>query len=222
MNFREYMENLFWRIKDFQAMTPWLLEMSLVAVALVIVLIGLLIKRRKKGKKAVDVYKNVEGTGTPGRRAKTGKYEFRLCVIGDKHRWIKTRGNDLKFKFEDPVKSENPMDVLLNEASTSYEIDPQVLYQVDPTKIQKLSWALKGIKSVFIVVFRKGQSQPIQYEAPKRSAYVLKTVEESQALSNALKKEFAKDFNLKTFFMYLVLLIVAVVAYLLLTGKISI
>lgn len=218
------MENLFWRIKDFQAMNPWLIEMVLLAIGLAIIIVGLLIKRmRKKG-----VYLNVEGPGKPERRARPprqpgrGKYEFRLCIIGDKHRWAKTRGNSLKFKFEDPVKSDNPMDVLFNEATTSYEIDPQVLYQVDPTAIQKISWALSGIKSVFIVIFRKGQSRPIQYEAPTRSAYVLKTVEESQALSNALKKEFAKDFNLKTFFMYLVLLIVAVVAYLFLTGKISI
>jgi hypothetical protein len=217
VNFQEYIENLFWRIKDFQAMNPWLLEMALVAMALVVVLIGLLIKRRKR---SVDVEaQDVEAQPPrPGR----GKYEFRLCVIGAKHRWIRTRGDKLSFTFEDPLKSENPMDVLLGEESTGYEIDPRVLYEVDPSTIQKISWALKGISSVFIVVFRKGQAQPVQYQSPKRSAYVLKTVEESNALSNALKKEFAQDFNLKTFFMYLVLLIVAVVAYLFLTGKITI
>jgi len=209
--------NWLWRIKDIQATRPWVVTLAVFAVGLVLI-IGLLIRARRGRKKVAPKPEDPAKKRQLGK----GKYEFRLCIIGQKHRWIKTRGDSLQFTFKDPVPSTNPMDVLLDEQFDSYEIDPRVLYEVDPTFIQNVSWTLRGIHSVFLVVFRKGHTKPVKYESPKRSAYVLKTVEESQALSQALKKEFAGDFSLKKFFMYLVLLCVAIVLYLLLTGKLTI
>jgi hypothetical protein len=158
------------------------------------------------------------------RPGKKPRYEFRLCIVGEKHRWIKTTGYDMSFTFTDPSPppASTPMAGLFDGAPTdSYDIDPTVLYELDPNWAQKIGMLLGGISTSFIVVFNEGNRAPVPYVAPKRSAYVLKTIEESTALSKALREEFAGEFSVKKMFMYLVIIIVGVLAYMILTGQIN-
>lgn len=139
--------------------------------------------------------------------SRAGKYEFHLCLVGDRHRWIKTRNDAMAFNH--------------TEGETEYSIETKDLYEIEPGAMTRLKWRLKGIKSGFIVVFDK-KNEPIGYQAPSKSAYLLKTVEESRALSKALRDEFKKAIEGKTLFMYVILIVVAIVAYLVITGQLSV
>ena len=146
------------------------------------------------------------GASTPS-TSRAGKYEFHLCLVGDRHRWIKTRNDSMAFNH--------------TEGETEYSIETKDLYEIEPGAMTRLKWRLKGIKSGFIVVFDK-ENKPIGYQAPSKSAYLLKTVEESRALSKALRDEFKKAIEGKTLFMYVILIVVAIVAYLVITGQLKV
>jgi len=112
-------------------------------------------------------------------------------------------------------------DTLTWTYSDSYEIEPNCLYLKEAFGLRFKHWA-KKIKASFIVIFRDGESQGIVYEEPERSAYTLKVVEESKALSLALKEEFKKVMDPKRLFILVVLAIVIGVVYMVLTGQVSI
>ena len=105
---------------------------------------------------------------------------------------------------------------------TMFKIKPENLFKVAPGIRDRIRYKIRGIDSKFMVIFQQDEDTPISYETPKYSAKVLKTVSSSKALSSALKDEFAKALDAKTFFMYFMLIVGAIVAYVVITGQVSI
>jgi len=132
-------------------------------------------------------------------------YEFNICIMKDGVNSWETKTKDtLTWTYSD-----------------SYEIEPNCLYLKEAFGLRFKHWA-KKIKSSFIVIFREGNPQGVVFIEPDRSAYTLKVVEESKALSLALKEEFKKAMDSKRIFLLVVLAIVIGVVYMVLTGQVSI
>lgn len=144
----------------------------------------------------------------PGKKNKTKKYEFEIVVIkhGVNSHVIYT-DKSMTHEHEGPD-------------GKKYNIEADNLYRIKPGLIGGFRYRLRGINAGFIILFKEGDTKPIAYKAPAFSARVIKTVHESRALSSALKDEFAKDMNVRTFFMYFILMVAAVVIFLVLTGQI--
>ena len=203
------------RVTDYIALNPWVIILATVLGGGL--LIGFLrIRKLRKGAPGPDTPQ----AKAPGPKARVRRYEFRLCIVGAKHRWIKTIQNSLTFTYVDKGP-QNPMKAIYDPPQT-YSIDPTVSYELAPSLGQRLGMFLSRIDTMFLVVFREGDHNPINYQAPKRSAYVLKTIEESTALSEGLKKEFAGEFSVKRLFMYMILIIVGVLAYMFISGQLVI
>ena len=203
------------RVRDHIALNPWVIPMGMV-LGFGLILIFLVIRKARKGAPETDT----STTKAPTPRARVRRYEFRLCIVGAKHRWIKTIQNSLTFTYVDKGP-QNPLVSMYDRAQT-YNIDPTVSYELAPSLGQRLGMFLRRIDTMFLVVFREGDHNPINYQAPTRSAYVLKTIEESTALSEGLKKEFAGEFSVKRLFMYMILIIVGVLAYMFISGQLVI
>ena len=103
-----------------------------------------------------------------------------------------------------------------------FKIKPENLFKVSPGIWDRIRYKIRGINSKFMVIFQENEDTPISYATPKYSARVLKTVSSSKALSSALKDEFAKAMDAKKFFMYFMLIVGAVVAYVIITGQVNI
>ena len=140
----------------------------------------------------------------------TPKYEFEVVVLkpGINPHIIYT---DEKMEHEHKGPGE-----------ITFKIKPENLFKVSPGIRDRIRYKIKGINSKFIVIFQENEDTPISYETPKYSARVLKTVSSSKALSSALKDEFAKAMDAKKFFMYFMLIVGAVVAYVIITGQVNI
>lgn len=108
----------------------------------------------------------------------------------------------------------------MNHEYESYKIKPENLFKVSPGIFDRIRYRIQGIDSKFMVIFQETEDTPISYETPKYSSRVLKTVSTSKALSSALKDEFAKALDPKKFFMYFMLIVGAIIAYLVITGQI--
>jgi len=132
-------------------------------------------------------------------------YEFNICIMGDGvNSWATVTKDTLTWKYND-----------------SYEIEPNCLYLKEAFGLRFKHWA-KKIKASFIVIFREDKPKGVVYDEPERSAYTLKVVEESKALTLALKEEFKKAMDPKRLFILVVLAIVIGVVYMVLTGQVSI
>lgn len=103
----------------------------------------------------------------------------------------------------------------------SFKIKPENIFKVSPGILDRIRYRIEGIDSKFIVIFQENEDNPISYKTPKYSSKVLKTVSTSKALSSALKDEFAKAMDPKKFFMYFLLIVGAIIAYLIITGQIN-
>lgn len=101
------------------------------------------------------------------------------------------------------------------------EVKPADLYRMKPDIFTRIKYKLTGIDSGFLVVFKKDSKTPVAYENPEYSARVLRTVSDSRALRTALKDEFTKAMDAKTLFMYFLLVAGAIVAYVIITGQVS-
>jgi len=132
-------------------------------------------------------------------------YEFNVCVLGDGvNSWETYHSDSLTWTHE-----------------SGYEIEPNCLYLMEGHGLRIKHWA-KKIKASFVVIFREGKPKGIVYEEPERSAYTLKVVEESKALTLALKEEFSKAMSIKSLFLLVILAIVIGVVYLVVTGQVTI
>jgi len=139
-------------------------------------------------------------------RRKNREYEFRICIMKDGvNVWKIIRGDNLTWTYSD-----------------SYQIEPNCLYEREMNPGLRIKHWAKRIKNSFIVIFREDTPQGVVYEEPDRSSYVLKVVEESKALSLALKEEFKKAMDPKRLFILIVLAIVIGVVYLVVTGQVTI
>ena len=207
------------RVRDYLVLNPWAITLSMV-LGFALILGLLRIRKLRMGAPKTDTPR----PRAPTSKARVRRYEFRLCIVGDKHRWIETVQNSLTFTFVDkgPLIAKDPMTPMLQDQGRKYDIDPTVSYELAPSFGQRVGMFLRRIDTMFLVVFQEGETEPIKYQAPKRSAYILKTVEESTALSEGLKKEFTGEFSVKKMFMYLVLIIVGVLAYMFLSGQLVI
>ena len=203
------------RVRDYITLNPWIITLAMVLGGGLLI-VFLVIRKARKGAPKTDTPR----PRVPTPKARVRRYEFHLCIVGAKHRWIKTIQNSLTFSYVDKGP-QNPMTSMYDPPQT-YNIDPTVSYEVAPSLGQRLGMFLRRIDTMFLVVFREGDHNPISYQAPKRSAYVLKTIEESTALSEGLKKEFAGEFSVKQLFMYLILVIVGVLAYMFISGQLVI
>jgi len=105
---------------------------------------------------------------------------------------------------------------------TVFKIRPENLFKVAPGIRDRIRYKLRNIDSKFMVVIQEDEDTPISYVSPKYTSRVLKQVAESKALSEALKDEFSKDVNFKTLFMYFMLLVVAGVVFMVITGQVNI
>lgn len=205
-------------VLDFMTLNPWVISVAMLIMGALLIGFLMIRKSRKRASTPLD-------PSTSGSKIKKRRYEFRLCIIGDKHRWIKTTNDSLTFSFTDPAPppSATPMAGLYDgRAPDVYDIDPTVLYELAPSIRQKMGMFLRGINKMFLVVFNEGKNEPVKYQTPKRSAYVLLTIEQSRALGQALKKEFAGEFSVKRLFMYAVLIIIGVLAYMFMSGQLRI
>ncbi|MBA7599855.1 hypothetical protein ES703_06900 [subsurface metagenome] len=132
-------------------------------------------------------------------------YEFKICILRvGVNSWSTLTKDTLTWTHDD-----------------TYEIEPNCLYLREGHGLRVKHWA-KKIKASFVVIFKEGNPQGVVYEEPERSAYTLKVVEESRALTLALKEEFKKAMSVKSLFLLVVLAIVIGVVYLVLTGQVSI
>ena len=203
------------QVRDYLALNPRVSPVAMV-LGFGLILGFLRIRKLRRGAPGPDTPQ----AKAPGPKVRVRHYEFRLCIVGAKHRWIKTVQNSLTFTYVDKGP-QNPMTAMYDLPQT-YEIDPTVSYELAPSLGQRLGMFLSRIDTMFLVVFREGDHNPINYQAPTRSAYVLKTIEESTALSEGLKKEFAGEFSVKRLFMYMILIIVGVLAYMFISGQLVI
>jgi hypothetical protein len=212
-------QELIFRIRDQVALNPWLITVAMVVGG--VLLIAFLVVRKARKNKAMGL--EYPEPSTPG--AREPRYDFRLCIIGEKHRWIQTFNSSMTFTFTDPDPPQptTPLQALFDgRAPNTYDINPTVLYELAPSLFQKLGMVWDRVDTLFLVVFNEGKNEPVNYQAPKRSAYVLKTIQESQALSKAFKKEFAGEFSVKKMFIYAVILIVGILAYMIISGQLVI
>jgi len=139
-------------------------------------------------------------------RKKDRKFEFRICIMKDGVNSWKTMLNDsLTWKYSD-----------------RYEVEPNCLYELEMNPGLRIKQWKNRIKNTFIVIFKEDNPRGIVYDEPERSAYTLKVVEESKALSLALKEEFKKAMSSKTIFILIVLAIVIGVVYMVVTGQVNI
>ncbi len=106
--------------------------------------------------------------------------------------------------------------------SDSYDVEPTCLYELEMNPVLRISQWLERIKNTFIVIFREDDPHGVVYEAPERSAYTLKVVQESRALGLALKEEFAQAMSFKRIFILVVLAVVIGVVYMVVTGQLAI
>lgn len=180
---------------------PRLLTLGLLAIAILVWSILII-------KAIIKALRGPKEERTPRTLTSLGRYEFNICDVMEKHRWFKVRKNEMVFNH--------------SEGDREYKINTQNIYEIQPGILLKLRWKLKGITTGFIVVFSGDEPTPVSYEDPKRSAYVLKSVEESRALSNALKDEFKKALDIKNVFIYIVIGVVILVIYLALTGQLRV
>ena len=209
------------QVQDYITLNPQGVAIGLILGATILMVFFAIRKARNKAPPVGDVQVQIPGL-SPG--VTKERYEFWLCIVGDKHRWIKIVKDSLTFTFEDttPRTAGDPITALVKHGHVQkYDIDPTVSYELDPSIGQRIGMFLRRIDAMFLVIFSEGNNKPIKYQAPTRSAYVLRTIEESTALSEGLKKEFAGDLSVKKLFMYLIIIIVGVLAYLLLTGQIN-
>jgi hypothetical protein len=202
------------RVRDYVTLNPWVITLAMVLGGGLLIGFLVIMKARKGAPEAEP------GASAEAPKARVRRYEFRLCIVGAKHRWIKTIQESLTFTYVDKGP-QNPMKAMYDRPQ-SYDIDPTVSYELAPSLGQRLGMFLRRIDTMFLVVFREGDHNPITYQAPKRSAYVLKTIEESTALSEGLKKEFAGEFSVKQLFIYMILIIVGVLAYMFISGQLVI
>ena len=207
------------QVRDYITLNPWIITLSMV-LGFGLILVFLVIRKARKGAPKTEAGPKRTLAKRTLPKAKQRRYEFRLCIVGAKHRWIKTIQNSLTFTYVDKGP-QNPMKAMYDQPQ-SYDIDPTVSYELAPSLGQRLGMFLSRIDTMFLVIFREGDHNPINYQAPVRSAYVLKTIEESTALSEGLKKEFAGEFSVKRLFMYMILIIVGVLAYMFLSGQLVI
>jgi len=156
-------------------------------------------------KDRIKAFKNRDqGSPTPP------KYEFEVVVLkpGINPHIIYTDENMTH-------EHEGPGDI-------TFKIKPENLFKVSPGILDRIRFRLNDIDSKFMIIFQENEDTPISYVTPKYSAKVLKTVSSSKALSSALKDEFAKAMDAKKFFMYFMLIVGAVVAYVIITGQVNI
>lgn len=210
MNF----DQVIWRIRDMiETRDPMVLVLALMVGAMVLLvfkMISVLRGPRELGPVKihhVDPRELEVVAPARTRKSRPGKYEFYICLVGDQHKWVKVRNDAMIFKHK--------------VGNKEISIETKDLYEIEPGTLARLRMRMKGIKSAFIVVFDK-KGEPIGYQPAKRSAYLLKTVQESRALSKALRDEFKQAIEGKTLFMYIILIVVAIVAYLVITGQLKV
>jgi len=134
------------------------------------------------------------------------QFEFRICIMKDGvNSWVKSKKDTLTWEYAD-----------------SYQIEPNCLYELEKSIGLRIKQWKNRIKNTFIVIFKEDNPKGIVYVEPERSAYTLKVVEESKALSLALKEEFKKAMSSKTIFLIIVLAIVIGVVYMVVTGQVNI
>ena len=156
-------------------------------------------------KDKIKAFKNRD-QGPPGQP----KYEFEVVIL-------KPGVNVHTIYTDESMEHEHkgPDDIV-------FKIKAENLFKVSPGILDRIRFRLSDIDSKFMVIFQENEDTPISYETPKYSAKVLKTVSSSKALSSALKDEFAKAMDAKKFFMYFMLIVGAVVAYVIITGQVNI
>lgn len=146
----------------------------------------------------------------PGKGKDKRKYEFEIIILKDGvNSHSKHTGDSMTHSHEGPDDQ-------------TYELKAENLYRIKPGIIQRIRYKFRGINAGFIIPFHESDESPISYRVPAFSARVIKTVHESRALSSALKDEFAKALDIKTFFMYFLLMAGAIVVFLVMTGQVVI
>ena len=137
------------------------------------------------------------------------QYQFELVFMDagvNKH--IFTRKNDLSFEYENNSKT--------------YQIKSDRLYRVKPGIMRRLIYKLKGINQGFIVIFQKGKESPVVPVDVKITSNVLGEVRDSRALSKAFKSEFSVPMDLKKILIIMAFVVIAVIAFLVMTGQVVI
>lgn len=137
------------------------------------------------------------------------KYQFELVFMDagvNKH--IFTRKNELNFEHKNNSKT--------------YQIKSDRLYRVKPGIMGRLIYKLKGINQGFIVIFQKGKESPVAPVDVKITSNVLGEVRDSRALSKAFKAEFSVPMDLKKILIIMALVVIAVLAFLVMTGQVVI
>jgi len=140
---------------------------------------------------------------------KGGRYQFELVFMGpgvNQHEMI--RGNSLDFEHDHDSKK--------------FKITSDRLYRVKPGILKRLLFKFVGINQKFIVIYQKGKKLPVSPVDIKISSRVLGEVKESRALDKALRSEFAVPMDLKKILMIMGFLIIAVIAWLVVTGQVVI
>ena len=137
------------------------------------------------------------------------QYQFELVFMEagvNKH--IFTRKNELSFEYKNNSKK--------------YQIKSDRLYRVKPGITRRLIYKLKGIKQGFIVIFQKGKESPVIPVDVKITSNVLGEVRDSRALSKAFKSEFSVPMDLKKILIIMAFVVIAVIAFLVMTGQVVI
>lgn len=138
------------------------------------------------------------------------------------------RGTSQPYHFEIITlrKGSNKHEILrkdtLEFSHGNLKVQPEKIYLVASNPIYWIINKIQGIKARFLVIFLEGQTEALTYKTPKISPSLLKIVEESRALSRALKDEFKEAVNVRQLFFFLIILIVGVVIYMAMTGGLPI
>jgi len=136
------------------------------------------------------------------------KYEFRLVIMRpgvNSHHTFMEKGLEFKHDID----------------GVEYEVDPTTLYIWKPKLRRRIMWKLRRINGGFMAIYREGQSKAIEYKSPTVTPSLIRVIYDSGALTKALKDEFKEGMDIKKLFMIFMVLAVAIVFYLALTGQLK-
>lgn len=117
---------------------------------------------------------------------------------------VTVRGSSLDFKHEHGKKE--------------YEVKSDRLYRVKPRFPVRFWWWFIGVKEKFITVYRHKQTVPVEPIPVQVTARILKEVNESRALGQAMKSEFKVPMDLKKLLMIVGFLVLVAIVYVLVMG----